>query len=143
MKHINEYSKFGIIYHKEESDFMNESVNGILIDMIDEGFTIKSEIMAIPNSITNIIIRYDRRDNRNLHDTTPKKIGDYKDVFETLNDFLKEYKYDFFHISINGKWLCDNRDRGIQFCRKSFNEIWDIIYTDGPFRSMVLEVFKR
>jgi hypothetical protein len=135
-------------------DFINSSINDVLIDLFDDGFDIDSNLKSdkLVNGKDNLgkirifdwhnyLIYIDPPYPENSLPDFRKKhslFSDYKDNFEALYNLLEEYGFVIFTISVNSIPL------GVSFNGKDFDFIWNkIIDFSDDFLSISIDVYKK
>lgn len=117
-------------------DFINNSINDVMIDLLDDGFIIHNNLKSDKTNELNTI-----RINSVPNNLYPEHIGlfsDYKDNFGTLYNLLQEYGFVIFTINVNSIPL------GESFNGKDFDFIWNkIIDFSNDFLSISLNVYKK
>lgn len=140
MKYIKKYEGvFDRVDHIH--DMLESNINGIFIDMIDDGFKLETRIDNYASNLSDIIVR-------NFRNTKPFR--HYLDTIQHFHEYLTYNKYKFFHISVNGKWILDRPDgRAFQFTgnwesisNKLLDE-WDKQPEDTNFKSIIISFNKK
>lgn len=124
-------------FESEKSiDFINNSINDVMIDLIDNGFIIHNNLKSnSKNELNKIRIN---SNNKNLYSENISLFSEYKDNFGTLYNLLQEYGFVIFTISVNSIPLRES------FIGKDFDYIWNsIIKFSNKFLNISLDVYKK
>ena len=117
MKYIKTFEAVGTvkknskdIKDKEFISSMEDSIEGIFIDMIDDGFELDMTLTDWGGNCGHISIKKWRND---------KKVTEYLDAFHMFFDYINDKGYGIKDIYLGG-WIKDEDDRTISFSNKSW-----------------------
>jgi hypothetical protein len=120
MKYLKTFEAIGNVKRNSrninDEEFINsmqDSIEGIFIDMIDDGFELDMTLTDWGGNCGHISIKKWRND---------KKITEYLDIFHMFFDYITEKGYSIKDINLGG-WIKDENDKTISFNNKS----WEFI----------------
>ena len=119
------------INDKEFINSMQDNIEGIFIDMIDDGFELDMTITDQGGNCGNISIRKWANN---------KKITEYLDIFHMFFDYITEKGYSIGNINLGG-WIKDENDRTISFNNKSWEFVEEYLIKatkDRNFNGLLL-----
>lgn len=141
MKYLKKFETVGTVKRSSrnmnDEEFihsMEDNIEGIFIDMIDDGFDLDMTLTDFGGNAGYFSIKKWRND---------KYITEYLDIFHMFFDYITKKGYSIMNIYCGGGWISDERDKAISFGNKSWEFIEEklIISTkDRPFNGLSLHL---
>ena len=126
MKYLKTFEEVGkternsrSVRDREFISSMEDSIEGIFIDMIDDGFNLEMALTDYVGNCGHFRIGKPRNDTWSNSD---KKITEYLDIFHMFFDYINEKGYRIKDINLGG-WISDEDDRTISFRHRD----WEFI----------------
>lgn len=121
MKYLKCFEAITSNSYATDKDFikrMEDSITGIFVDMMDDGYDINYHLTDYAGNIGSVSFKCEVFANA-------KPLSEYFDLFRTLQEYLRDNNYDFHYISLRG-WII-NPDDNYKRCQSFRGKDWQFV----------------